>query len=297
MAKINVNKLEKDIAKKEEELIQEFKEELEAMDSEEFKQYFRQLIKKYYEVLFTFKNNYAEYYEESINQYEQTIQLVKDLLKNNINFNNLGNFETIERLKQAEEKAYNQMNTIHFLETSYSDIIYYNTVLELEYINSTLASLLDLYKTNPSDELLAVIESSLNNSMNIVKEAKKLPVNDRFKLKDYEEEVVFKKEHSTKENAEDLNFKVFTVPVFSFILADVLDKFFSILEDLKEILPEDVIEEFEYKLNASEMLNYYHNLLDSGIEKEEALELTAYSDYLKKKNNQGFLFEIIDSWS
>ena len=65
MAKINVNRLERDIAKKEEELLQEFKEELLAMNQKEFEQYFKHLIDKYYNVLFTYDNNYSRYRDNS----------------------------------------------------------------------------------------------------------------------------------------------------------------------------------------------------------------------------------------
>ena len=55
------------------------------MNKEEFSEYFKTLIEKYYEVLFTFQNDYSKYYEESIKQYDLTIRMVKDLLKQKYN--------------------------------------------------------------------------------------------------------------------------------------------------------------------------------------------------------------------
>lgn len=274
----------------------EFKELLLDMDKEEFKEYFKQLIKKYYNVLFTFQNDYSKYYEESIKQYDLTINTVKKLLKHE--FNNLDNFENLERLKQAEEIAFNQMNTIHFLEDNYSDIVYYNTGQQLVYINSTLSSLIGLYETNPSEELLTVIEDNFTATLEFIKQAKKLPVNEGS-LTDYTEKHIVKKEHfkEGKRPSEDTETIIFSVPVFSLYLAEYLDKFFNIMEDLKAILPEEVIEAYVLDLNSSEKVQYYYNLKASGIKEEEALEITAYLDYVKKENNQGFLYEIINSWS
>lgn len=274
----------------------ELKQLLLDMDKEEFKEYFKQLIKKYYNVLFTFQNDYSKYYEESIKQYDLTINTVKKLLKHE--FNNLDNFENLERLKQAEEIAFNQMNTIHFLEDNYSDIVYYNTVQQLVYINSTLSSLIGLYETNPSEALLTVIEDNFTATLEFIKQAKKLPVNEGS-LTDYTEKHIVKKEHfkEGKRPSEDTETIIFSVPVFSLYLAEYLDKFFNIMEDLKAILPEEVIEAYVLDLNSSEKVQYYYNLKASGIKEEEALEITAYLDYVKKENNQGFLYEIINSWS
>lgn len=274
----------------------ELKELILKMDSEEFKEYFKQLIKKYYDILFTFQNDYSKYYEESIKQYDLTINTVKKLLKHN--YNNLDNFENLERLKQAEEIAFNQMNTIHFLEENYSDLIYYNAVQELIYINRTLSSLIELYETNPSEALLDVIEERFTDTLEFIKQAKKLPVNEDS-LTDYVEKYTIKKEHFKKENrpSENKETIIFTVPVFSLYLSEYLEKFFNILEDLKAILPEEVIEAYLYDLNSSEKVQYFYNLMDSGIKREEALEITAYLDSIKENNKHGFLYEIIDSWS
>ena len=280
----------------ERELEKGFKEILLNMNEEEFSEYFKQLIKKYYEVLFTFENDYSKYYEDSIKQYETTIQLVKDLT--GFKYNNLVNYETSERLKQAEEIAFNQMNTIHFLEDNYSDLIYYNAVQEIDYINRTLSSLIGLYEKEPSEALLEIIEDSFTATLDVIKQAKKLPVN-KGSIKDYKETFTVKKEHFKKDGrpSEDIEETVFTVPTFSLFLEEYLEKFFSIMEDLKKILPEDVINSYNFKLEYPEKLEYFNNLMASGVEREEALELTAALDYIKKKNVNGFLYEILNSWS
>ena len=192
MVNPTINKVEKDILKKQEKLLQEFKEGLFEMNDNEFTEYFKQLIKNYYDVLFTFEDDYSKYYEDSNKQYNNTIKLVKDLIKSK--FNNLDNYENQERLKQAESIAFNQMNTIHLLESAYSDLIYYHVTLELNYINKTLSSLIELYHTNPSEKLLIIIEDELTLSLDIIKQAKKLPVYDGL-ASDYVKKYIVKKEH------------------------------------------------------------------------------------------------------
>lgn len=272
------------------------KELLLEMNKEEFTEYFKQLIKKYYEVLFSFENDYSKYYEDSKKKYETTIQVVKDLTK--FRYNNLDNFENLERLKQAEEIAYNQMNTIHFLESNYSDLVYYNASMELNYINETLSSLIELYRKEPSEDLLEIIERRFYSTLDIVKQAKKLPVHDGA-ITDFKETYTVKKEHfkAGRRPSEDIEETVFTVPLLSLFIPQLLEKFFSILEDLKTILSEDVITSYLIDLDSSEMVNYYYMLKNSGVEEEEAKEITAYLGYIKKKNFQGFLYEILDSWS
>lgn len=286
---VTTYKLENDLNKN-------LKDILLKMDKEEFQEYFKQLIKNYYAVLFTYQNNYSKYYEESIKQYETTIKTVKDLLR--VEFNNLDNFENQERLIQAEEIAFNQMNTIHFLEDNYSDIIYYNTVQEIIYINATLSSLIDLYNDNPSEALLTVIENNFTATLDFIKQAKKLPVNEGS-LKDYVEEVVFKKEHFKHKYKpeKDVDSISVTIPVFSLYLSEYLEKFDNILEDLKTILPEDVIEEYVYKLNLPKNVEQINFFMDSGLEREEAIKTVAYMEYISEKNKEGFLYESINSWS
>ena len=85
--------------------------------------------------------------------------------------------------------------------------------------------------------------------------------------------------------------------MLSFYIPSLLEKFFSILEDLETILPEDVITSFYIDLNSSEIVKYYKDLLDLGVEEEKAKEVTAYMDSVKKETFEGFLYEILNSWS
>lgn len=290
MVNRNTKQLEKDLE-------EGFKEVLLKMESEEFTEYFKHLIKKYYDVLFTFENDYSKYYEDSNNQYETTIQLVKDLT--GFKYKNLDNFENFERLKQAEEIAFNQMNTIHFLEENYSNLIYSYTTKELIYINGTLSSLIELYETNPSEELLAVIEDRFNSTLDIIKEAKKLPVHEG-NISDYTETYTVKKEHfkANERPEEDVEGIAFSVPIFSLFLSKLLKRFFSLVEDLKKILPSDVIENYFYNLEYPEKLEYLNSLIDSGVEEEEAIEVVAFLGYAKKKNNSHkYLYELLEEWS
>ena len=292
MAYSNTKRLER-------ELEEGLKELLLNMNKEEFTEYFKQLIKKYYEVLFTFENDYSKYYEDSNKKYETTIHVVKDLT--GFKYNNLDNFENQERLKQAEEIAFNQMNTIHFLETKYSDLIYFHATEELYYINSTLISLIELYEEKPSESLLDVIEDRFTSSLTIIKEAKKLPVNEGLAT-DYEETFTVKKEHfkEGRRPSEDIEETVFTVPLLSLYLPHLLEKFFQILEDLKKILPEDVVNKFMLKINSSEKIDFLNYLLETKAEEESEEEIyktVAYLDYIKTKNNKGYLYEHIEEWS
>lgn len=292
MAYSNTKRLER-------ELEEGLKELLLNMNKEEFTEYFKQLIKKYYEVLFTFENDYSKYYEDSNKKYETTIQVVKDLT--GFKYNNLDNFENQERLKQAEEIAFNQMNTIHFLETNYSDLIYFHATEELYYINSTLISLIELYEEKPSESLLDVIEDRFTSSLTIIKEAKKLPVNEGLAT-DYEETFTVKKEHfkEGRRPSEDIEETVFTVPLLSLYLPHLLEKFFQILEDLKKILPEDVVNKFRLKINSSEKIDFLNYLLETKAEEESEEDIyktVAYLDYIKTKNNKGYLYEHIEEWS
>ena len=279
------------------ELNNKFKETLLNMNKEEFREYFKKLIKNYYDVLFTYQEDYSKYYEESNKKYDTTIKVVKDLLR--FDYNNLDNFENLERLKQAEHIVFNQMNTIHNLEDNYSDLVYYNTAQELIYINKTLSSLIGLYNDNPSEALLDVIEDNFTSTVEIIKQAKKLPVNEGSFF-DYVKKYTVKKEHFKAESrpSEDTETIIFSVPLFSLYLKEYLEKFDKILEDLKAILPEVVIECYLADLNSSEMVQHYYFLKSLGVEEEEAKELTAFSVALREKNNTGsFLYEILDSWS
>lgn len=296
---VNTNKLKKEIARKEEELLQEFKEELLSMNKEEFEEYFKGLIEKYYKVLFTFQDNYSKYYEDSNKQYDTTIKLVKDLV--GFQYNNLTNYENLERLKQAEHIAFTQMNELHSIEYSYSNIIYSNFSQELILINNTLSSLVELYNKNPSEDVIDVITSVFNPDLAIIiRTIKKLPVHDN--LTDFIEPVVYKKKHfKDKANRpeEDIESFTFTVPPLSCYIPQLLEEFNSILEDLKVILPEDNIVAFENKLNASEELEELQLLLTTSpdVPKEDIYETVAFIGYAQEESNKKYLCNIINSWS
>lgn len=290
----------------ERELNENFRELLLNMDKKEFEEYFKHLIKKYYEILFTFENNYSKYYEDSNKQYDKTIKLVKDLT--GFQYNNLDNFENLERLKQAEEIAYNYMNELHFMEKSYSNIIYHNALQEVIFFNSTFKNLLKLYKNNPSEDILSVIRNTLAGTEILFKDVEKLPLTEATSLEEIEETVEFKKEHlkklSEKEKAEvpeTFTFNVFKVPIFSLELKVQLEKFYSILEYLEKILPEDV-KKFKLKINSSEKIDFLNLLLETKSEEESEEDIyktVAYLDYIKEENKAGknYLYTIIDSWS
>lgn len=300
MAKINTNKLERDIAKKEEELLQEFKEELEAMNEEEFKQYFNHLIDKYYKMLFTFQADYSKYYEESKQQYK-TIKKVKRILASK--YNNLNNYENGIRLEKAENIAYKYMVELNSMEKSYNNIIYHGATQELIYINTTLTNLIDLYEKEPSEALLDVIEEALTKSIELLRVINKLPVHDS--IEEIKEEVTFKKEHFSKDKfskeeleelPEEWNTDYYTTSVLSIQLKHEVEKYEDIYKKLEAILPEDVIINFEADLYSSEAVNFLNVLLKS-MDYEEAVEMVAYTKLLQEENNKGYLYNLIESWS
>ena len=299
----NPNKLEKEIAKKEEELLQEFKEELLAMDKEEFKEYFKLLIEKYYNVLFTFDSNYSRYRDNSKKAYD-LIKNVKSMLGSK--YNNLENYEAFVRFDKAEDIAYNQMNLIKSMEDSYSNTIYYNAIQELGYINKTLSSLVELYKTNPSEELLEVIESVFNEDLaTIIRDIKKLPTYEN--LTDYKEKIVYRKEHLKKLSEKELEavpdvmeFDYYTIPVLSVRLPEILEEFNSIVTELEAILPDYVLTDFHYKVNANEQIEFLHFLLESRTEEEseeDVYKLVAYLRRIGRKEEKSYLYEYLDIWS
>lgn len=300
MAKINVNQLEKDIVQKEEELLQEFKEELEAMNEEEFKQYFNHLIDKYYKLAFTFEANYSKYHDETKKQYK-TIKKVKRMLASK--YNNLDNYENGIRLGKVEDIAFNYMNELNSMEKSYNNIIYHSATQELIYINSTLTNLIDLYEKEPSEALLDVIEGALTKTVELLRVIYKLPVHDN--IEEIQEEVTFKKKHLSKENftkeeleelPEEWTSVYYTTSVLSIQLKQELEKYEEIYNRLKVILPEDVIDNFEADLNSSEAVNFL-NVLSKSMDYEEAVECVAYSKLLQEKNDKGYLYNIIEKWS
>ena len=300
MAKINANKLEKDIAKKEEELLQEFKEELLAMNEEEFKQYFNHLIDKYYKIAFTFEANHSKYYEETKKQYK-TIKKVKRMLAST--YNNLDNYENGIRLEKAEDIAYNYMIELNSMEKSYNNIVYHNCTQELIYINSSLTNLIDLYEKEPSEALVDVIEGALTNAVELLRTINKLPVHEN--IEEIKEEVTFKKEHLSKgkfskEDLEGLpeewNVDYYTTSVLSIQLKHELEKYEEIYKKLEAILPEDVLINFEADLYSSEAVNFLNVLLKS-MDYEEAVEIVAFNKIMQEKNSKGYLYNIIEKWS
>lgn len=300
---INTRKLEKDVETIEASIEEELKEKLLSLSKEEFIEYFESLIDKYYKVLFTFEANYSKYYEESKMKYK-LIKETKSIMKEKYSLND---FENAVRLRKAEEIAYFFMNELYFMEESYSNIIYHNALQELLFFNSTFKDLLKLYKNNPSEELLSVIGNTLTGIGILFKGIEKLPSTEATTLEEIEEPVEFKKEHyenlSEEEKAEvpeSFKFNVYKVPVFSLELKVQVEKFYSILEDLEKILPEDVVNKFRLKINSSEKIDFLNYLLETKAEEEseeDIYNIVAYLDYIKTKNNKGYLYEHIEEWS
>ena len=303
MANVNINKLEKDIAKNEEKILQKLKEELESMDTKEFEQYFNQLIDKYYNILFTYDNNYSRYRDNSKKEYD-IIKNVKSLLSSK--YNNLNNYEAHIRYDKAEDIAYNQMNQIHIMEDKYSNTIYYNAIQELKFITTTLSSLVASYKKNKSKDMLVVIESIFNEDLAvIIRDIKKLPVYDN--LEDYKEKTTIRKEHlkdlsekEKKELPEVIEGYKYTIPILSVSLPLVLDKFDSVVEELETILPEEIISDFYFKLNANEQLEFLEHMLETKSEnetEEDIYKMVAYLKQTSKKEEKTYLYEYLNIWS
>lgn len=300
---LNARKLEKDVETIESSIEEELKEKLLSLSKEEFIEYFESLIDKYYKVLFTFEANYSKYYEESKKKYK-LIKEIKSIMKEKYSLND---FENAVRLRKAEEIAYSFMNELYFMEESYSNIIYHNALQEVLFFNSTFKDLLKLYKNNPSEELLSVIGNTLTGIGILFKGIEKLPSTEATTLEEIEEPVEFKKEHyenlSEEEKAEvpeSFKFNVYKVPVFSLELKVQVEKFYSILEDLEKILPEDVVNKFRLKINSSEKIDFLNYLLETKAEEEseeDIYNIVAYLDYIKTKNNKGYLYEHIEEWS
>lgn len=291
----NYKTLEKGIDK-------EFKELLLNMDSKEFNEYFKKLIEKYYSTLFSYEDNYNKYVEDTAKRYN-IIKTVKNLLK--WKYNNLDNFENYLRLEQAEKIAYEEMIELHFMEKSYSNLIYNNATQELIIINENLTDLKKLYEKNPSEDLLSIIGNTLKRTVILLKEIKKLPLNEGT-IEDYKVAVEIDIEHfkdlsdeDKKELPETLEFSTFKIPILSFYLKQQLEKFEDLLQELKKILPEDVIADFETELYSSEKLDFIKLMLNFNPEnqsEEEIYKTVAYIDYIKNSNNKGYLYEILDRW-
>lgn len=137
---VNAKKYVKDVDNFEDNIEKELQKKLLKLDKEEFKKYFEVLIEKYYNTLFSFDRSYNNYVENSHKKYN-IIKRVKSLCSSE--YNNLDNYELFVRMVKAEEIAYNQMNTLYFMESSYNRIIYFNAVQEVIYITDTLSILID----------------------------------------------------------------------------------------------------------------------------------------------------------
>ncbi|MBR2055439.1 MAG: hypothetical protein IJ970_00085, partial [Mycoplasmataceae bacterium] len=175
---------------------------------------------------------------------------------------------------------------------------------ELILINETLNNLIDLYKKDSSEEILSVIEKMLESIVILVKEAKKLPLYEKEELY---KDITYKKEYFKKlsdKEKEDLpeviEETILVKPFLSLGLKEQLERFNSIVEELEVILPAAVITDFYLKLNSSEKIDFLKFMLETKTEdetEEEIYKIVAYLDYLKKKNDNNYLYNKIQSWS
>ena len=270
----------------EKDLDEGFREQLLRLNSDEFEKYLIRLFKDYYDVLFSFDVDYNRYVENSNKKYE-IIRKVKNLLS--FKYNNIDNFENLERLKLTEEIAYKQMNKLFFMERAYSDLVYHDRTLELVFINETLANLIKIYKEDSSEKLLPIIEDIFKRTNVLIKEIKKLPVPDEKRPDPKILEEYFNNHDPSKIDELNLN---------SYILKGQLEEFDSILKDLEEILPEEVIDEYETKLNLSRVEEWNQIFKeDKGLiseeEKEAIIKGMIYKEYQAKKKENKYLYEIL----
>ena len=280
---VNAKKYSKDVDNFEDNIEKELQKKLLKLDKEEFKKYFEGLIEKYYNTLFSFDKSYNNYVENSHKKYN-IIKRVKSLCSSE--YNNLDNYELFVRMVKAEEIAYNQMNSLYFMESSYKRIIYYNAVQEVIYITDTLSILINLYEKTSSEELLSTIGTILNGAVIIFKEVNKLPL-DEASL-----ELDFKLEKDVSDNyCSDFT------NILQYELKEVLKRFDSVIDKLKVILPEDVAT-FETKVNAPEKDTLKETMFKANSDEfseEEIIEAYEYLNYIKWKNYKGYLYEIIDN--
>ena len=69
---------------------------------------------------------------------------------------------------------------------------------------------------------------------------------------------------------------------------------------METILPEYVITDFNYKVNANEQLEFLQFLLESKTEeesKEDVYRMVAYLRHIGKKEKKTYLYEYLDIWS
>ena len=298
---LNLRQIEKEVDNAEANIEKELKEKLLSLSKEDFQKYFEKLIDKYYKIAFTFEEDYSKYYDET-KEYYKIIKKVKSILAST--YNNLNNYENYVRLDKVEDIAYKQMLELNSMEKSYSNIIYHTKTQELIFINETLTDLIKLYEEDSSEAVLSLIGNTLKRTVMLMKEAKKLPLYDKEELYT---DVTFKREHfknlseeEKEEVPEVYETTVLTKPFLSLELKEQLIKFEDILKQLENILPEEVLIEYELNLNSSEKLDFLKFMLEVKSEEEDVEEIyknVAYIDYLKSKDNKGYLYNIIESWS
>ena len=289
--------------KLEEDIDKQFKETLEGMTKEETEEYFKQLIEKFYSVIYNYEPNYNKYVKDLTKQYD-VITKVKDLIK--YKYPNLEYYENFVRMQFSEDLAYKQMMELHFLEGRYSNIIYYNAVQELNFINNTLSVLIQSYKDKPSEELLNVLQSVINvDSATIIKDVEKLPTSEN--LEEIKVDVVYNKnyikglsEEEKEELPETIKTYDYEKSVFSIVLKDQLEKFYSLLKEAENILPERSLTNFYETLNSSDLINFLNYMLENkpeDVTEEDVYKQIAFIKSLDKKEGRTYLYEIIDSWS
>ena len=291
----------------ENEIEREYKESLRRLSIDEFEHYLKNLIEDYYSVLFSFDVNYNRYVKNSNKKYG----MIKKA-KNSVNYNNIDNFENLERLKIVEEIAYKQMNELYFMERSYSNMIYSNSVQELIFINETLSELINLYEEAPNPEVLNLIVKTLKGTINIIRESKKLPLYEGS-LEDYQVKDEIDKKYikdlsvqEEKELRETIEINVIEVPVLSFDLKRQLEEFDENLKKIKEITEDEYefdyqVMEFEIDINLSEKL-YTTMLYTKGKSEEEkeeiykTLAIINHSHEVGRKESKYLYQKIYNNW-
>lgn len=290
----------------EKELERTFKDVFKEMKPKEFEEYLKKLIDSYYSTYTTYEDNF-NLYAKNVDEKYSMIKKAKSL----VDFNNIDNFENYYRMVKCEEIAYKQMNELHFMEDSYTTMIYSNAVQELIFINGTLSELINLYEKVPDQELLNLIVRRLKETIVIIREIKKLPLYEG-NYKDYEVKVEFDKKYiknltpeedkELPETIESINYKV---PILSFDLKKQLEEFNKIIERIKEISDEEnsyLISDFEFNLNLSERdysLYMYSKSSKSKEFNESGLEIFRITDYIHKANKKEskYLYQIIyNNW-
>ena len=179
--------------------------------------------------------------------------------------------------------AYTMMNELYFIEKGYSNLIYHDRLQELNYINETLANLIEFYKEESSEKVDSLNEDIFKWTDILIRDIKKLPVPESEEMPKFSNDIMV---------IDETNY-------FSYMLKEQLEEFDSILNELKEILPEEVIDEYEDRLYSSErmeLLNLLIGLKDNDEDKEEVYKLMAMIDYYKPEEPK-YLYEILNTWN